>query len=374
MHNHHFFHFLRNRELNELYASIAIKSFALALIGVFIPIYLYQLGYSFSSIFLFYAIGSFTHAALSIPSAKISARFGLKHAIFLSIPFLIFFFLLLYSLNQFNWLLPFLAIILGINSSLFWLAYHVDFSKFSDKKHRGKQVGVSKIIISIFSALGPLVGGLILAFFGFKILFILVSFLLLASVVPLFFSAEIHEPMTFSLRGFFKKQKTKNILAFVGYGIEQGMGFIVWPLFIFLFILGEKYTSLGIVSSLSLLFSVIFILVIGKFSDLYRRTILRIGTIANAIIWICRSFVITPIQVFVVDSFSGASRASMDLPFDALCYDKANKDNIMKFITLREMTVNVGKGLFFIVLMFITDFVSVFRFGGSLSSLLRLFF
>ena len=91
MHNHHhFFYFLRNRELNELYFSIAIKSFAVALISVFIPIYFYQVGYPLSYIFLFYAIWSLTHAVLSIPAAKISAKFGLKHTIFFSMPFLIF--------------------------------------------------------------------------------------------------------------------------------------------------------------------------------------------------------------------------------------------------------------------------------------------
>jgi len=365
---------MKNRELNELYSSMAIKSFALALVGVFVPIYLYKIGYGFSSIFFFYAILCLTHSFLSIPSAKISARFGLKHTILFSMPFLIFFFLLLYSLEQFNWPIIFLGIIFGIYSSLFWTGYHVDFSKFSDKKNRGKQVGVSQIFIAVFSAIGPLVGGFIVAFFGFKVLFILSCFLLLFSVIPLFFSKEVHEPITFSLRGLFKKQKAKNILSFIGFGIEQSIALVIWPLFIFLFILGEKYTSLGFVSFLSFFFSVISILVIGKFTDVSRRLVLRISSVFSAIIWVIKSFVITPIQVFIVGSLYGISRSSALISFEALSYDKANKHNILRFIAFREVTINLSKGVFFIAMMFIADFTSIFRFGGSLSSLLRIFF
>jgi len=54
MHEHHnFLHFLKNRELNELYATMAIKSFSISLIGIFIPIYLLNLGYTLQSVFSF---------------------------------------------------------------------------------------------------------------------------------------------------------------------------------------------------------------------------------------------------------------------------------------------------------------------------------
>jgi MFS family permease len=80
---------------------------------------------------------------------------------------------------------------------LFWFSYHTDFSKFSRKKSRGKQVGVSKIVTALASVVGPIAGGIILSFFGFKVLFLLVSFLLIASTFPLFLSKEIHEPSEF---------------------------------------------------------------------------------------------------------------------------------------------------------------------------------
>jgi len=376
MHTHtRIFHFLKNRELNELYLSISIKAFAVSLIGVFIPVYFYQQGYTFFSIFLFYALWSLTHLLFSMPSALISSKLGLKRSISLSIPFLILFFFFLYTLKNFNWPLPLLSILIGLSTSLFWLSYHIDFAKFSDRKNRGKQIGFSKIIISVFSVLGPVAGGIILTFVGFEILFIIVSVLLIGSVIPLFFSKEVHEPSSFSLRGFFKGQKIKDILSYIGCGIEGRMGVVVWPLFIFIFILSEKYISLGLVSSLTLGVALISTIFVGKFSDIYRRNILKIGSVFNAIIWIVKSFIITPVQVFITDAFYGFSRTTIDIPFDAINYDKAKEKERVKIILQREIYNHLGMILLFLVLMFsAAPLTEIFRYGGPLSSLLRFFF
>src|SRR3989344_9061838 len=259
-----FFSFFKSRELNELYASISIRAFSLSLIGVFVPIYFYLIGYPLISIFFFY-----------IPVAKISSRFGIKHSILFSIPSLIIFFFLLYSIEIFSWPLALLAVFSGLSTSMFWIPYHIEFAKFSDRKNRGKEIGFSAVIASLFSILGPVLGGIFLTIFGFKILFIVVSCLLFLSVIPLFFSKEVHEPVPFSLSGFFKSQKITDILSFLGHGIENKLGTIVWPLFIFIFILGERYTSLGIVAGLGIGTAFISMIFMSKLSDIYRKTVLK---------------------------------------------------------------------------------------------------
>jgi len=371
---HRVFHFLKNRELNELYASIAIRSFAISLIGIFIPIYLYQIGYSFSLIFFFFALAALFKLFI-FPSAKISYKIGLKHSMLLSMPFLIIFFVLMFSLERFNWSIWFVTIFLGIHTALFWFSYHTDFSKFSIKKSRGKQVGTAKIVVALASVLGPVAGGLILAFFGFKVLFILVSFLLIASTFPLFLSKEVHEPLKFSLRGFFRKQKIKNVLAYMGNGIESRIGTIIWPLFVFIFIFGEKYVSLGALSSVALTFSVLSTFIISKFSDLNLKNLIKGGAIFNSVVWFAKSFVVTPVQVFISDAFYGISATSMYISFDALTYNKANKINRANIIIQREVYISLGGALFLFVLAFFTDqIIEIFRYGGPLSSLMQFFF
>jgi len=372
---HRVFHFLKNRELNELYASIAIRSFAISLIGIFIPIYLYQIGYSFSAIFLFFAFAAFFKFIFIYPSAKISYKIGLKHSMLLSMPFLIIFFVLMFSLERFNWPIWLVTIFLGIHTALFWFSYHTDFSKFSRKKSRGKQVGAAKIVVAIASVLGPIAGGLILFFFGFKVLFILVSFLLISSTFPLFLSKEVHEPLEFSLKGFFKKQKIKDVMAYMGNGIEARIGTIIWPLFVFIFILGEKYVSLGALSSVALTFSILSTFVISKFSDLNLKKLIRFGAVGNSLVWFAKSFVVTPVQLFIAEAFYGISATSMYISFDALNYNKVNKRNRANIMVQRETYISLGGALFLFILAFFTDqIIYVFRYGGPLASLMQFFF
>ena len=372
----HFFHFFKNRELNEMYVSISIRSFALALIGVFIPIYFYTKGYSLTAIFLFYIIQSLSHITFSIPAAKISSRYGIKHSMLFSVPFLILFFFLLYSLDTFNWPLPVLSIFAGLSTALFWIPYHIDFAKFTDRKNRGKQIGFSGIVASLFSIAGPILGAVLLTLVGFKMLFITVSALLFVSIIPLFFSKEVHQPVGFSLRGFFEGQRARDVVSFLGHGIESKMSAIVWPLFVFIFIFGEKYTSLGIVSSLTIGIAFISTIFIGKFSDMRRTAVLKVGSIMNSGVWIARSFIVTPLQVFVTDAFYGMSNTTMHIPFDAKNYDKVDKKNgVAKVILEREIYHHVGVVILFSLLIFFTESsTELFRYGGPISSLMRFFF
>jgi len=370
---HHYLHFLKNRELNELYLSIAIRSFTLSMISIFIPIFLLKLNYSLVNIFIFYAILNAVHALFVIPATKISSKYGFKHSIFYSIPPLVVFYMALFTLEHFNWPIYLLAAIYGISNSLFWMGYHVDFSKFSDKKNRGKEIGITKGLSLISNIPGPAIGGLILTFFGFEVLFALVSVLLILSAVPLFFSKDLHEPISFSMKEIFKRYEIKDMLAFAGYGTESGISSVIWPIFIFFAIL-NNFTMVGLVSSLSTFFSIVFVFIVAEISDIRRRLVLKIGSIMNTLIWIIRFFVKTAFQVFIIDSSYGVSQTLLYIPFDALSYDKANKLNIVKFIMFREMMIQTGRVILFLIMTITaTTLTTSFLFGG-MASLLFLFF
>ena len=368
----HLFHFLRNRELDELYASVAIKNIATSMINVFIPIYLLKLNYDLSSVMIFYLFLNLFHALFVFPAAKISSRFGFKHSLSYSIPFLIIFYILLYTIETYQWPLLLIAFLFGINNALFWVGYHTDFSRFSKKKCRGEEVGLIKILVSIASVLGPLIGGFILVFTSFHFLFILVSILLLISMIPLFLSKDIHNPINFSIKQVFIDQKPKDYITFLSHGIETGVGNVIWPIFIFFFIL-KSYTSLGFVTTLSFLFSLIFLFIIGKFSDIRRKIVLSIGGMLNFIVWGIKLFVKTTFHIFVIDSFYGITRSIKEIPFDAISYDKANKSNIVEFITFREIIIQIGRAILFLSMLFISDLTISFFFAGGASLLYMLF-
>jgi MFS family permease len=372
MHRHNYIlDFLKNRELNEIYATIALRSLALSMIVIFIPIYLLQLGNSLTTVFTFFLILNLARGFFMVASAKIASKFGFKHTMFFHVPFMIVTYGLFYSLENYNIPLFIPAITLAAGSSLFWMGYHLDFAKFSHKKTRGQEIGLSNISSSLFHAAGPLIGGLILYYFSFGILFTVVSLLLIISMVPLLFSKDVHEPLQISLKDIFDRKRMKRALALMGFGIESSIAVVIWPIFIFGIL--NSYVSLGLVSTVGLFFSLIATFVIGKFADSRRLFILRFGAIFTSLIWFIKIFVTTSLQIFLIDSLHGVTRTMKYISFDALSYDRANRRGIVSHMVFREIFIHMGRVLLYITLILTSSFIGGLLMGGGGALLMLLF-
>ncbi|PIN75294.1 hypothetical protein COV18_03835 [Candidatus Woesearchaeota archaeon CG10_big_fil_rev_8_21_14_0_10_37_12] len=369
--HHNPFHFVFNKELDELYLSLAIRNLALSMIGIFVPIYLLNLNYSLSSILFFYAIVYGVHTIITPVTGKFVSKYGFKHSMLVSIPLLITFFLLLNTLENQQWPLWLLGIFLGTQLAFFWTGYHVDFSINSSKKKRGTQISMATLSSAIAKAAGPLLGGLLIAFVSFHFVFILVIFLLAITTLPLFFTKDEHKPIKFSFKQLLKIQKPTETLSIFSFGADNAMNGIVWPIFIYMTIL-NSYVALGFTSSLALLFSLGFILISGKFANKKPKKTLKLGSIFSSIIWIVRSFVITPFQVYVIDAIAGSARELMNVSFDVRTYENANKTDIVGFVIYREILLSASRTLLFISLGLFTALATKFFYIGAILSLMQL--
>ena len=161
--HHHHIHLLNfkvNKKLREIYATLSLRTFALSLAGIFIPIYLYTLGYSISQVLIYLIVYHFVHGTASVTSSpKLAKYLGVKHLMILSMPFYFLFILGAAFLLDLFWF-PYwgLAVLAGIANSLYWVGYLSEFAKFSDKKHRGGETSIFNILSSGAAALGPLIG------------------------------------------------------------------------------------------------------------------------------------------------------------------------------------------------------------------------
>jgi len=356
--NHNKFHllnFIINKELSEIYICIFIRSLALSMVGIFIPIYfIKELSYSIQELLFFYIVMFAVFAAFSPLTAKLSARFGFKHMILFSIPFLIIHYLLLYLLPVYNIPLQYIAAIGGMADASFWISFHTDFSLSSSKDHRGEQVGVWFALSTLFSALGPFVGGLILTFLSFHLLFIITGILLLLSAVPLFFSKEIYKKTPFDWKAIFRKKYLKDGIGYAIYG-ARAMIYLSWTLFVF-FIL-KTYFSLGSISSASSIMMVFFIYMIGSYSDkMSKISLIQIGSISHSIAWIMKLFVKNIIQIFGVGMLGGIAWTLVDIPYTARVYNKAKKSKkTVEYFVFREIALCVGR-LGILAIMLILSF------------------
>jgi len=360
------YHFFKT-ELSELFASISLREFARRLINIFVPIYLINSGYSFMTAFTFMAITSFAHAVSSYFAAKLSARIGFKHLIILSVPFLIIYYLLLNSINFVQSLgipIVLIAIFGGISSAFFWIGFHTDFVKSTKRKNTGKKLGFVRILISLFQSLGPVVGAFLIAELSFHWVFIIVILILVLSIMPLLLKKDKHERFKFSLKDIKFKFGVRAIIAHIGKGIESPVYALVWPIYIYFFILSERITLLGSVTSLSLIFSLIITYIVAKKIDKKINLFYKVSTFVNAIIWIIRGYLRTYLGVFIVDAIYGISNTTLNISFNKICYDNARKSkSILEYITIREMFICGTHTIVFLLLGLIGNFHIMFLIG-----------
>jgi MFS family permease len=290
----HYWRDLGFDELSELYTSMMFRSLAMSLVGIFIPFYLYQLDYEIWQIFSFYAITFSAWAISAYPVGHLVAKVGPKHTILASYAIQVMWLLMLVTLENQHWPLLAIATLYGLSNCLFFIAFHVDFSKIKHTEHGGKEVGWMYSMERAGAVLGPLIGGLVAYFIGGEYIFMVAVSLLFVGLVPLFITRE--PTTTNQILKFDSLQVSQVKRDLISYGflsLEHTTSVIMWPMFISIYVFTDNaYLQLGSIISFSVFISFFVARAIGKIIDRKKgRSLLRSGAILNAALHLWRPFV-----------------------------------------------------------------------------------
>jgi MFS family permease len=351
-----YLHYLLNRDVTKLYMAILIRNLGLGMISMFEAIYiLLYFEKSIPFTLLYFAAVFGLYGIMAPLGGMFMAKFGAKKSILFSYVFYISYYVFLFFLDV-SPLFMLLAIIAGALSMMFfWPAFHTDFVRFSSKQQRGKESGRVNVAMLLPAILAPAVGGIIIAYFGFPVLFLVVGVVLFASAIPLFYSKEHIEMYTDSYTGafkrVFKRENFKTSVGLLSQGVELGVHLYIWPLF--LFSIAISFAQIGGIAAFALVASSMFMLYAGRLSDTQERSwVLNLGGLWTAIAWILKYFVTTPFSAMLAQAIYQVSRAAARVPFWAYFYEKAaaKEEEADEFIIYHEMLVNMGMGVVFSIL------------------------
>jgi len=364
-----------NREISELYVSMAIRRLAVSMIAIFEPVFIYKLFGSLRTVMLYYAV-IYTFYLFLIPvGGKIISRYGFEHTILYSIPIIIIYNLLLFAMPQFPYLLFYsAAITMAFYKSLFWPAYHTNMAHYGNSKNRGGEIAGITAVSSMAGIIGPLLGGLVIAFLGFKVLFVIVAFLFFASAFPLFTTLEQFQPAHLSYWKTFKRMlkpyasyTRKDQIAYWGSAEELSV-MILWPMYIFLMI--GSISKMGGIATFALLLSSLVALYIGRISNKEdsRKKIIKISVISNAILWFIKPFVNTLRGIFAADAGARNLYNFIWVPFSSIIYEKGQARGFLKYTLFFEMNLCLAKAalawMFVIILCFTQSWFILFGLTG----------
>ncbi|MFH1175378.1 MAG: MFS transporter [bacterium] len=351
------------REITELYVSMAIHDLATWMLDIFEPIFIFTLFHSLIKVVLFYAVAYTLYVFLLPIGGKIAARYGFEHSIFYSIPVAIIYYVILYNMPSFPYLCFYLgALLLAIFKILFWPAYHANFAHYGNSDNRGGEVSGIFALSNIIGIIGPLLGGLIIAKFGFKALYFTGALMYFISAIPLFTTAEQFTPGHFSYKDAFGRiikpqgvYTRRDQIAYMACA-EEFSAYLLWPMFIY-FTVGSISKMGGLITA-SLLFVAIITVYIGRLANnsLNGKKIFKWSVILNSFIWLIRPFVASIIGIFSLDVISRNLYNSLWVPFMSFIYKKGEKTGYLKYVMFFEMNLAIGKMLFAWLLLIILCF------------------
>lgn len=373
----HYFHRHLRKQLQELYASVAIMDFALAAVIVFEPIYLWQKGYGVTSIMTYYLVVYGLYFFLAPLGGSIVARFGPARSISVSTVFLAGYYgaLLLIAVNpMWFWIAP---VLFAAQKMLYWPAYHVDFLENSDPKEQAKEYSALWSLSTAVAVLGPVLGGVVASVFGFPTLFTGAMILILLSSIPLFVVTKKHIPASFpwhaNLFNLFRRENISRLLGFLGLG-EELILLTIWPLFLALSF--KNYETFGGAIAAATLITALCTLALGEYLDHHQpKKPLRIAAFCTIIVWCTRPFLHALKLVFLSDTIGRFFKNGSFVSIANLVYQRARKDGrYLRHAVMFEQGFAIAKALAALCVILLSLWWSPFTVSFIVAGVFSLFY
>lgn len=332
--------------LEALYVTEALRNFGLSLVGVFVPVYIYQLTGNFFWLPAYLIVFSLSVLLFTFPFATVLRRIGIFDSVFLSnVIRLVFLGSLLYA-PQFLPLLFFAAVLEGLLIPSYWVPYHFIYSKEGKIGAFGRQIGLMGILATIVAFPAPLLGGLIISQFGFTVLYLLGMAIVLLSSFPLAWGKDHLGVESFSpgkvVLGMFAKEYRPIFLGLAALRVEAVVGgFLIFPIFVYL--VANSFTALGGITSALTLVWLLTTGPIGALVDrLGPRKSLWIGAGTTAGFWGVVGFAASIPAVFALALARSVFAPFLGITPDAVIYTLAQSRKVFEFILQREFSLHFG--------------------------------
>ncbi|MBD3250626.1 MAG: MFS transporter [Candidatus Pacebacteria bacterium] len=348
------------------------------LAGFFQPIFLYQLSKThFEALDQFYTplqkamviiasyyllerlfISVFSIVAGSLVEKKLGHKLGL---IIGSLAYAGHF-LALYYADSFPWLVFVAALVLGLSSVFFWQSYNTLISYNSPSSCMGKSLSLLVLWKNLVSMVMPLVGGLIIALFGFDYLFLASILFILLSIIAVAGMDIEDEKDEVSLKEYLdwlQEKRFDQLFLSQSGRYFYDMSLTLWPLYIFV-LLGDV-KKIGLIYSLALFFSTIINLFTGSFLDKKQRSRLPYffsGGILS-LLWLARGAISSAWSIVVVDSCDQLVGGFHWLYFDRALFHRGQGREAFSYFVYRMTNRSIASVIFWLLLLGFFLFVPV---------------
>lgn len=349
----HFWRYANFDEVSKLYVARTLRTFALRLVAVFVSIYLFNLGYSLTFIFIYLGL----YHLVKIPMAYLASysviKLGSKHTIFyaniLYIPTIL---ALTFVQPPGD---PMTILILGgiilvqsMSVSMYEYSTMLNFAKTKSVKSMGRDLGMINILEKTASIIGPIAGGLIASLWGPQVLMVIASVILGIAAVPLIKTAEpINKTQKIRWRRYPWRKTWRSLLSQGGAGFDIIISGSAWQLYLAALVFSlnqEIYAVVGVLSSISTVAAFLSAFAFGRLIDKkHGKLLLLWGVRLKAVTSFMRPMVNAPIGAAVTSAAAEVSSTAYSMAFMRGTYDLADRSPYrLNYLLLMVIASDVG--------------------------------
>lgn len=349
----HFWRYATFSEIAELYISRMIKAIAMNIFAGFTSVYLYEQGYSLQLIMTFWLCYYLFKVSISFLAGRSVAFFGPKHTILISslmyVPAMVF--LGMMSILG-VWGVVLWGFFMAIATTLYGIAFMVDFSKIKNIEHAGKEIAFMNILDKIAIGISPVIGGAIALFYGLNAVIWIAAILFTISAIPLFRTIEpVMTRRKLNMNGFPWRTTFRSLVSSSAVGFDYVTTGGIWSLFIVIAIFpsvgADVYIKLGALSSVTIIAAIVASYTYGKVIDRKKGgELLKISVVANAIVHISRAFATTIPSIIFTNITNEVATMGYSMSFTRGLLDTADiSGNRTIYMTLHSVFSNFGAAI-----------------------------
>ena len=358
-----------DKSLHYLYAIRVLGDLIGKSIFLFLPLYLYQVGASFSW-FNGFSLTDFQKGLIFVASyfliarlvTAISAGFsgsfihnqGTQRSLLVAYAFQAVLMISLKLMSIFPEFAILAAVCFGLYINFFFNAYHLLFANMAMRKHLGEDLGAIHFLLQITAVIAPALAGIVIVAWGYEVLFLwgLVGVMVGMILVLQMDSTKGGSRPNLSefldwMRGRVFMEKA---VSFAGRYMHDA-AIALWPLYVFL-LLGSA-DKVGFLYSLSLFMALLVTFVTGLYIDHRKsnRPFFISGGILS-LIWLLRMNITSFWSIAMVDTFDKLTSSFHWLFYDKQFIGSGKGRKALAYFVYRELVISfVAVGMWSLVIV-----------------------
>ncbi len=335
------------------------SSFSIGLIDIFIPIFLYQRGFSFEVLLLFFLLSSLFSLLLYLPICYVGNKVNYKWILIFSVIFFFITYYLLYDVLPSNTLIYLFTFFYSLYKSCYEIGkryYLIVSMPLKDMGYYLAKVTVGTVVATLFASF---LGSFFVEKYSIYPLLLFSSILYMVSLLFILSFRVEKSRKKISLKEIFHKNKISNFISIFFYNcleIEK----MIFPLYLYFYIL-KDIEVIGIFNGIVSIFSFLFILTFSRKMDKDKKDYIFLSAFLLACIFLLKIEMTSLISIYILGSIEGIISSLYQVGMERNLYYTASHYETGNYVVYVESISRLAKCIFFTVLFFLKD-IKIFLF------------